>query len=238
MQITLDHIQKLTPDIWTFWFTPETYLRFDAGQYIKIKIPHKTPDYRGEWRWMTISTAPHQIPLGITTRFDVVNGSTYKVAMQQLQAGNSLYATDPIGDFVLPKSPAVPVVFVVAGIGSTPVYSMLQHAQHTGQTRDIQLIYAAHDSKHLIFDNFFRQFPAQSFRYSPILKQPHQDWQGLTGQLSAQRIWSLVEEPQNKLFYFSGPEALIMQLVYGLHQLGLQRNQVVLDYFPGYQNNA
>jgi len=235
MFLTLDHIQRLTPDIWTFYFQPQSAFRFEAGQYIEICIPHADPDNRGERRWMTISSAPQEPLTAITMRFTPINGSTYKAAARQLQPGAVLYASDPIGDFVLPKDPRLPLVFITAGIGITPAYSMLQHLQHTGQQRNVHLLYAARSPRDLVFHPFLTQLP---ITYTPMISQPAADWQGLVGKLQADHIWSIVDKPHAKLFYFSGPEDLIMQLVGNLHQLGLQRSQVVLDYFPGYHNDA
>src|SRR5882672_1770740 len=135
MYLRLDHIQPLTRDVTTFWFTPDRSFRFIAGQYIEISVPHSDVDNRGDKRWMTISSAPGEPSIGITMKFASPphKSSTYKQAFRRLAVGATLYASDPIGDFVLPKSPFTPLVFMALGIGITPVQSMMLALKHSGQ---------------------------------------------------------------------------------------------------------
>lgn len=231
MFISLQRVQKLTPNIWTFWFMPDGPVRFQAGQYFEVHVPHSPMDERGDKRWLTISSAPHESLLGVTVRFATSRSSTYKSTLKRLPKGARLYASDPIGDFVLPKDRNIPVVFITAGIGSTPVHSMLQDTVHAQEARKIHVIHGVQIPEDLVFDQFFRRI---NITYSPTVTRPDTAWTGAVGRLSAEKILALVGDPANKLFYFSGPEDFIMQLVYELHENGIQRDQVVLDYFPGY----
>lgn len=231
MYIRLERSEALTPDIWTFWFRPLKPCRFIAGQYINIRVPHTSPDSRGQERWMTISSTPAHPLLGITTQF-VPNPSTYKQALRRLQPGSTLYASAAIGDFVLPKDTSVPVVFVALGIGITPVESMVRDALEKHETRTLQVLHGARRQGDLLYRATFQQSPSTA--YVPVLSQPDTDWSGHTGRLDATRIMELSGDSADKLFYMTGPEPPILELIDGLRRLGVAKQQIVIDYFPGY----
>lgn len=46
MKAALDHADKLTDRVVTFWFKPERKFRFEPGQFVEIRIPHQPMDNR------------------------------------------------------------------------------------------------------------------------------------------------------------------------------------------------
>ena len=231
MNMTFHHAQQHTDTIWTLWFLPEYRLRYIAGQYIEIFLPHVAPDNRRQHRWMTISSAPHNDMISITTRFVSHRQSSYKQALQHLQPGTVVHTSEPIGDFVLPKDPTIPVVFVAAGIGITPVKSIIEDMVHHSRQHPVEILYAARTPSDLLF---LDSFLSNSVRLTPVLSQPDTHWQGETGHLSGKRVLSLTDYSDQKLFFLSGPESLIPKIIAELYELGVRRDQIVMDYFPGY----
>lgn len=244
MFVTVDHIEKLRPDIWTFWVRPQQRFHFIAGQYIELFLPHAEPDNRGQHRWLTISSAPHQELLALTTKF-VRTPSTYKKTLQKVRIGDHLHISDPIGDFVLPKMHSVPVVLIAAGIGVTPMHSMVVDMIAKKESlRPVQLIHAGHSMTDLLFTDIFQAAP---IAYHQMLSAPEADWPGLAGHLSGKRVLNIASlrpgastsstnNLGDTLFFLSGPESLIMKIHDELISLGVNRQQIVLDYFPGYRD--
>lgn len=233
MNITLERREQLTPNIRTFYFQPERRIQYIPGQYAEFYIPHQS-DTRGMHRWFTLSSCPDEPLLTVTTKFASNNGSSFKDAFLALEPGAMLSMTDPMGDFVLPKDPTIPLVFVVGGIGITPVRSMIQSLALKHETRPIQLLYAAGHAEDLVFTDLFA---AQPIDFIPILTNASSDWRGHTGHLNAEKVIELIGDSSDKLFYFSGPEPMVEMLVHELkNEHNVQSHQIVLDYFPGYTN--
>lgn len=241
MLAVLDHIEKIRPSIWTFWFRPEQMLYFIAGQYIELYLPHPNPDNRGQHRWFTISSIPSDPLLAITVQF-VDKPSTYKQAMQQLQPGTQVHFSEPIGDFVLPKYLGTPIVMMAAGLGITPMQSMITQVNQAMERRPMHLVQLARQEEDLLFMDTFRQ---AHIDYSPCVTNAtdRQGWQGLRGKLDGQRLIDITSQLHtrtstfslgDKLFYLSGPEPLVMSVYSDLRTYGIERSQIVLDYFPGY----
>lgn len=230
MRAIFDSSEATAHNIRTFWFKPDRRVHFLAGQYTELYLPHPQADDRGERRWFTLSSSPTDELLSITTKFSEP-GSTFKQALSNLTPGTAVSLAEPMGDFVLPKDASIPLVFVAGGMGITPMHSMVKYLHETKQQRTIQLIYTvAHDNQ-LLFADLFRSYQLD---FIPIVGEPSPDWQGQTGRLDAGRVLDLVGDATGKLVYLSGPEPLIEALTNKLEAVGLRKDQVVTDFFPGY----
>lgn len=232
MKVTLKEFHHEADNIITFWFKPESEISYSAGQYIEMTLPHKNPDDRGIKRWFTLSSSPTDKPLiSITTKF-AAKPSSFKTKLRQLNPGDEVTISSPMGDFILPKDSLIPLVFVAGGIGITPFHSIVKFLEDSKQERQIQLLYATSSEDELIFQDIWRSYQFSNF--IPIIDKPLKPWTGETGNLTAQRILELSGGIKNKLIYTSGPESMVETFIDGLGKLGVAKNQLVGDYFPNY----
>ncbi len=242
MRAAFHHAEELAPRIRTFWFEPLEPIEFVAGQFTQLHVPHAGADERGADRWMTISSSPHQPLVGITTSLAAEHGSSFKRALQALQAGQEITLAAPIGDFVLPKNAALPLVFVAAGLGITPAASILSWLHHSGQQRDIMLL------------RFAEHAPEQSLPFAPLLEasvasgllryrlelRGATSWhepaaaQGPDSPSAASLLAELARSKPEALFFLAGPEAFVESLAGALRNQGIAHYQIVADLFPGY----
>ncbi len=221
MKVSLDHIKQETSDIFTFFFKPETYFKYVAGQFIEMTLPHDNPDARGIKHWFTLSSAPGQEVISITTR-RAEKSSTFKKTLFAKKPGDIFEISEPMGDFVLPVDENTPLVFVAGGIGITPYHSMIEWLVLNKQKRKIQMIYSAHSNADLVFKELLSQ------DYIDIIYWTNKD------QLTVDKIIELVDGISGKQVYLSGPEPMIESFVDQFKELGITQNQLITDYFPGY----
>jgi glycine betaine catabolism B len=214
----------------SFYFQPEKKLSYTAGQFIELTIPHEADD-RGNRRWFTASSSPTEEYIAITTRLTAEGGSSFKQALCDLKMSDPVTVSDPMGDFVLPKDPTVPITFVVGGIGITPVRSMVKWLYDIGQHRTLQLIYAASRIEDFAFRELFTTYGLPT---SLILSNPSDSWEGLRGHLTAKQILKLSPDAETKLFFLSGPEPLVEKLNRDLNLAGVDKVRIVGDYFLNY----
>lgn len=229
MKVTLEHIEVLSPEIRTFWFKKPNGFSYIAGQFVELYIPHKS-DSRGQKRWFTLSSAPSDDLLAITTKI-IKQPSSFKLALNHVKPGEQVAMSDTMGDFVLPRNSSIPLVFVAGGIGITPFHSMLRELASQSHKRDITVIYAAKNEIDLVFVDEL----AKSCTLLPLLSSPLKDWAGLSGNLSADRILNIVNIKNNTRVYLSGPETMVETIT---KDLGRKVNPetVITDYFPGYDS--
>jgi ferredoxin-NADP reductase len=222
MYVTLERVEDVADTIKTFWFKPARPVRYDAGQFIELYLPHDNADNRGQKRWFTLSSAPTDTLLSITTKFTAGRGSTFKQTLQKLPLGSQVMMADPLGDFVLPKDETIPLIFVGGGMGITPIHSMTRWLYDTNHRRKATLIYSVHDAGELAFVDLFDTYYQEHFK--PVVGQ----------KLTGQSLVELTGTPEHALYYLSGPEAMTKALADDLHAQGIPRHQIVTDYFPGY----
>lgn len=231
MRATFDHSQDEASHITTFFFKPERPLRYTAGQYIELTLAHAQPDKRGAKRWFTLSSAPGQDLVSITTKFAVTGGSTFKNALHDLIPGTEVLMSDPMGDFVLPKLIQTPLIFVAGGIGVTPFHSMLSWLVDTGEKRPIKFVYGVKTEDEIAFQPTFDKADQH---VTIVVSDPTSAWGGQRGELNAELILGLEKPSPDTLMYLSGPEPMIESLQNDLRRRDIADDHIIGDFFPGY----
>lgn len=228
----------LTSDIWRFEFKKPADLSFTAGQFMQYSLPHAQVDDRGAKRWFTISAAPTEPVITITTRiFEKM--SSFKHALNSLPAGSSIYATGPDGDFVLPTDKKQPVVMIAGGIGVTPFHSQIKELVDKAESRPITLIYGAKTPADFVYNDVFAQAAKQSpsFHLVRVVGTPDAAWQEQTGQITDDMIRVAAPDIATTAIYVSGPEPMVDSFKPRLLKLGFSEISIHGDWFPGYTDH-
>jgi ferredoxin-NADP reductase len=231
MRVVLDHVEDVARNIRTFWWKSEKPVRYTAGQFIELVIPHENPDKRGIKRWFTLSSSPTEDLLSNTTKHATEKSSSFKEALFAFKPGASVMMSEPMGDFVLPQDIGVPLVFVAGGIGVTPMRSMIKWLHDNEQHRTIHLLYAANQVEDVAFRDLFNDYGLPT---DIILSDPPKGWQDPTGRLTAEKILELAPDVDRKLYYLSGPEQMVEALEKDLVEAGVDKRRIVGDFFPNY----
>lgn len=225
-----DYIEE-ADNIRTFRFKPERPIDHVAGQFTELFLPHENPDDRGIKRWFTISSAPFEEYMTITTKFSDPS-STFKQTLHALTPGTEVTLAEPMGDFVLPKDNSIPLIFVAGGIGITPFHSMLSWiASGNDEHRDIQLLYAVNNEDEIIFQDTFKKANVHT---TIVVTNPSDEWGGERGHITSDHILKLTEPDKDTLIYVSGPEPMVETLQKDLITLDFPKSRIVTDFFPNY----
>jgi ferredoxin-NADP reductase len=231
MKVVLDHTRTEASNITTFYFKPEKPVRYTAGQFIELTVQHPRPDKRGLKHWFTLSSSPTDELLSITTKFAGETSSSFKRTLFKLKPGAELIMSGPMGDFVLPKLIQTPLVFVAGGIGVTPFHSMLSWLAATLEQRPIKFLYGVRNEDEIIFQDTFNKAGVHP---TIIVSEASAAWGGERGHLSVDLILGLEKPTEDTLIYVSGPEPMVEKLEKDLKQAGINKRQLVLDFFPNY----
>lgn len=222
MKVQFHGSEEVAKNIKTFWFKPKSPIRFIAGQFIELYLPHDRPDSRGEKRWFTLSSSPKDVMVSVTVKLNPAS-STFKKTLQALEPGAELDMASPMGDFILPKDRSIPLLFVAGGVGCTPFHSIIKYLHDTGEKRDITLIYAANSKEELAF---VPEFEKLNDRFITLIDEP----------LTAQKILKIAGDDAGQYIYLSGPEPLVEVLDKDLKAKGIDPQHLRTDFFPGYSS--
>ncbi len=227
MILTLTEKIVRSSDCTSFCFAPANKIDWHAGQYMQFTLPHQNPDERGINRFFTISSAPHEGFVMITTRFAFDKSSTFKKALFSLEKGSSISALPPKGEFII-NNFTEEYVLVAGGIGITPFRSIILDLEYKKELGNgsIYLLYSNRDNEIVFKDELDRvavNFNKFKIRY---IISPQRCDIGL--------IKIAVPDYREKIYYISGPGGLVKSVEEGLVADGISQSAINLDYFPGY----
>ena len=219
----------------TLYFERPAGFEFKAGQHINIKLSHlQFDDKKGARRTFTISSAPHEPFLHITTR---LSESGYKRTLLEGPLQDVEFI-GPMGKMVLDES--LPAVFIAGGIGSTPFRSMLLDALHRNVSQSITLLYSNRylgaAAFHELFDTL-RQEHSNIFKYIPTMpdeKHHERVWNGETRFISSEFIRDYVDDMDTVMFYLCGPPTLVTGMQTILEKESIDPSRIQSESFWGY----
>lgn len=235
--LILRKIVPVTPTVSDFIFTADGPISFRPGQYFEWALPHLHPDSRGVRRYFTVASSPTESLVRIGVKF-YSPASSYKQALLTMRPGQRLVVGQLDGDFTLPPNPQQPLAFIAGGIGVTPFRSIIKYLLDTKQPRPITMLYANAQPEDIAYTEIFEQARADlGINTSYVLSDERNlptDWAGERGFINADMIQRQIPDYPQRIFYISGPQAMVDIYKKILLSMGLGRRQIKTDYFPGF----
>ena len=228
MQLKFKEVIPLEGDVKTFVFSPPDRVSWTPGQFIHFTLPHKDPDQRGDERWFTLSGAPFEGDVRITTRINSEYSSSFKKALLEMAPGDAIEADLPEGDFTV-DDPSREYVFVAGGIGITPYHSILKQLDHDGKRIKAQLLYANRDKAAVAFMKDLESYKEKN----PDLTVTYFYADHLIDEDALRAAGAKMREP---IYFVSGPEPMVEAFKTTLEKIGVDADHSKFDYFPGYDD--
>jgi len=212
---------------YSFTFKADKPLSWHAGQHGMLEI--KLPGGKTARRMFSLSSAPQENRVTITTYWHGDNASSYKKALWNLQPGDNAKIRGPVGLMYM-RDISANNILIAGGIGITPFRSMLIEAALLGEDIHATLLYANKSPDEVIFkdelENLSKKFNnlVVKYIYSPtkISKDIINDSMGAS-------------KLENTNFYLSGPPKMIKTYKKLLKDIGISRKNIYSDPFMGYK---
>lgn len=228
MKLVFKGKQVRQGNVTRFTFRPAEPVTWKPGQYIHYTIPHDNPDDRGIERWFTISSAPFENEIWVTTRINDVRSSSFKQTLLNLEPGEAIETGEPEGDFIV-EDLTREYVFVAGGIGITPFRSILNQIHHDGQEIRVELLYANRDENSIAFkdelESLSQAHPGFNITY---FNGDHR--------IDENALKAAGHKLNNPTYYISGPEPMTEAFKVTLDTMGVDQSHAKFDYFPGYES--
>lgn len=236
----IDRKEQESSIITSFYLKPEdggALPEFMPGQYITVRMP--TPDGSTTMRNYSLSDKPEQgyfrisVKKEVGTKADTPNGYVSNILHEEREVGDTLELAPPCGEFFLnvKDSHERPLVLLAAGIGITPILSILKSALDAKQDREIIFIHGCLNEdvqpfKATIDDlaENHSNFTAH-FRYSdPENGSAKREENCSTGFVDAELVESFVPD-RNADYYFCGPKPFMVNIYQDLLKWGIPASQ-------------
>ncbi len=233
-------------NITSFYLKPcngESVPSFLPGQYITIRLP--TPGGSTTMRNYSLSDKPGREHFRISVKREpglntsTPEGYASNFLSNQLNVGDILEVGPPCGEFFLDLDAKHqrPLVLLAAGIGITPILSILQAALEAMPERPIFLIHACLTPRVQAFKSTIDHLASDfknlhvHYRYSDVRPEDLAEMsQASIGFVDAELIESLVGV-RDADYYFCGPKPFMVQVYHDLLEWGIPGSQVNFEFF-------
>ncbi len=234
---TVAQVIRHTPDVATYHLRADKRLpRFTPGQFIHLTLePFDPASFWPESRVFSVANA---VADRLTVELTISRQGAYtSKILDQLQAGDQVWAKGPYGDFTIDANPGYrDAVLIAGGTGITPFCAFMDAAlrQGTLPVERATLHYGAHTPDLLIYrelaDRCATACAGFHVRYYAEQPAAGADPRITPGRLDLSHIMAATPAPEATAFYLSGPQPMIAAFQDALTgPYGLAPAQVLID---------
>ena len=206
-----------------------------AGQYLPVRI--RRADGSMLKRSYTLTTAPAD---GLY-RISVKRDGEASALLHALNVGDRIEARAPVGNFTIDASQSRPVVLLGAGIGITPMLSMIRHLSHEGHRthhlRPTWIFQAARTQAEQVFGREIKSLVDGSggrFHWIRVLSKPGTAVAGIDFEVEGRIDMELLKTmlPFNDYdFYLCGPSQFMQDTYNGLREMNVRDARIFAEGF-------
>ena len=232
---------KESSDVTSFYLStipgePPGLPLFQAGQYLPILIPVGNNEIATRTYSLSSSNATNDYfrisvkrePLGLVSR----------LLHDELREGDTLTCQKPTGDFVYNHSSAAPVVFLSAGVGVTPILSMLYKFVDSLESspRKGYWVHSARDGKHHPFQDEVQRLADRTggmLNVHIAYTQPMEEDVNYTSssRIDINLLSRLVPDLHAAEFYMCGPGGFTVEIETSLVAAGVKASSIKVETF-------
>jgi len=238
--LTVKEVRQETPDCVSVALqVPEALqdtFKFTQGQYLTLRTFINDEDVR---RSYSICASPLDQELRVAIK-KVDGGRFSTFANEQLQAGATLEAMPPMGNFYTKLDPTQSKNYIAfaAGSGITPIMSILKSVLQTEPKSTFTLFYGNRGVEHIIFREELEALKNKfidrlSIHY--LLSREHPGSELFYGRIDADKCQRfcdmLIDLEEADEFFLCGPEAMINSVKTTLEAQGIPRQKIHFELF-------
>ena len=242
----IDRKDQESQNITSFYLKPEdggALPGFMPGQYITIRVP--TADGSTTMRNYSLSNQPGRDYFRISVKREVApsagapDGYVSNLLHDNMAEGDTLEIGPPCGEFFLNVNDRHerPLVLLAAGIGITPIMSILKATLNAMPDREIILIHGCLNDDVQPFKPFIDQLALEHpnlkahYRYSDMAQDDVLAEENCSaGMVDAELIESLIPS-RHADYYFCGPKPFMVNIYQDLLVWGIPASQVHFEFF-------
>ncbi len=217
-----------TEEIRTFRVVRPPGFSFQPGQFLIVRV---VIDGSTLTRCYSISSSPAAAGyLEISVRNQ---GKVSAFLHGTLQPGGVIEVQGPGGSFIHPGPGDQPLALVAAGIGITPLLSVLRHTLECEPERRVALVLSARGEEHVPFLDDLRLLRKRhpQFRLALTLSRGTDKPEFFSGRIDRGLLESVIEDPEHSICFICGPLPMIDGTRELLRTLGVPDSQIHFEKF-------
>lgn len=213
-------------------------LAFRAGQYVNIAFPVNGEDQDPVDRSYSLSSSPTEPwTFSISVKRDA-GGLVSPWVHENVKPGTVLEMLGPVGAFHLPDADRrARYLLLAAGAGITPIMSMVRTIHSLPGHADVVVLYHGAEAGGFAFHRELAYIASVDSRirvfYSLGDRNKPEDWEGLSGRLTAAMIDEVAPDANGRQVYACGPEGYLNTATELLKKVGVDDTSIYMEFFSG-----
>ncbi|MDQ0207322.1 NO-inducible flavohemoprotein [Alkalicoccobacillus murimartini] len=218
--------QKESDVVTSFYLVPEddqTLPDFLPGQYVTVKGYNDNDEYT-HLRQYSLSDMPGKGYFRLSIKRE---GTVSEYMHHQVEEGAVVELTAPAGEFTMDLNSDSELVLLSAGIGVTPLLSMLKGALQVQPERAVQFIHATRNESTHVFQEEVEKLGVEHSSFEYDFRYTERGEEALITSNYLKKI--VHDKPQQ--FYICGPVSFVNEMEEYLHQAGVSRECIHYEVF-------
>jgi ferredoxin-NADP reductase len=215
------------------WFDrKDSGFSFEPGQYAKITLLEPVyNDKEGNSRLFSVASSPKKDYVMFTTR---ALDSAFNKNILEMPIGAKAESSGFGGNTVLHKDVTVPAVFLIGGIGITPVRCMVEYIVTEKLPYQAYLFYSNPDASSMAFFDEFERWAKEydGFKFVPTIDDVNdKEWKYGFGYINRDLILRHIDDVTKPIYYLVGPTVMVEAMERLLLELNINSKNIKLEKF-------
>lgn len=227
-EMQVSSIHQETDDVYTLELIAQDFYPYEPGQYALVSIKN-TPDII---RAYTLSSTPGLSRYVTLTVRRIENGVGSTWLTRDVKVGDTLWLSDPKGEFTCSKISSDNYLLIAGGCGVTPIISMVRWLCVNRPQAALTVFYSVHSPKDVIFKREWEMLKAQYPHLNLYMNSSQGVSEGFyAGRISLQMLQELVPNIADATVLTCGPESYMQHIREITEALGVPKERFFLEQF-------
>lgn len=234
-KLKVSRIFNETPDVKTFRLMNPVGgmlpFNFLPGQFLTVSVTNNGEQVK---RGYTIASSPTQSDYLELTIKHKEGGVVSSVLHNDTKEGDLLECSGPSGSFTFTGQECKCILLVGAGVGITPLMSVLRYLTDRSWPGDIYLVYGCKTPDDIIYEEELTYLQHRHPNLKVIITISRSDgteWAGHTGRINRELLENTVPDLVSRYVHICGPVPMIDDVKNILSQIGIPSERVRAEAF-------
>ncbi len=222
----LTHGEPDSPRIVSFKMRPKDgqKVTFIPGMFSSLFLNPNDKLFRS----YSIASSPNEDYLEFM--IELINGK-FTSQLAKLKEGDEIYVSEPRGAFLFDSNGGGKDMFLAAGIGIAPFFSMLRYLKQMNQKKDIYLFYSIKHRDDIVNPLELETYKALGLKviYTVTRDPDSIPWNGERGRINIKMIQSHAPDFAHRTVYLCGGIKFVKDLVEELKAEGMKDEEIKRD---------
>jgi ferredoxin-NADP reductase/uncharacterized protein YcbX len=230
-------VSECTPSVRTFRLSPidgeKLPFAFLPGQFLNVEVMIDGVLHR---RCYTIASSPTcREYCEITVKREQA-GTVSRHLHEHMREGMEVGVSGPGGRFTFTGEEADSIVLVGAGVGITPLMSVIRYLTDRQWPGKIDLVYCARTEQEIIFREELKSLAEKGANLrvvTTLTQEPPGEWSGSRGRISTELLGGVLNGSKGRRVHICGPIEMANDVKRMLREAGVPEDQIRSEAFGG-----